>query len=42
LAQRAADPNRRFSQSTAYRQLFSPAVIGQRYAQRLQQIWSNR
>ena len=40
LAQRAADPNRRFSASQAYRPLFSPEAIGQRYAQRLQQIWS--
>jgi len=42
LAERAADPSRRFHQSSAYRPLFSPEAIGQRYAQRLQQIWSNR
>jgi glycosyltransferase involved in cell wall biosynthesis len=42
LAQRAADPNRCFGKSPAYRPLFSPKAIGQRYAKRLQQIWSNR
>jgi glycosyltransferase involved in cell wall biosynthesis len=42
LALRAADPTRRLSQSQAYQPLFSPEAIGQRYAQRLQQIWSER
>ena len=42
LAERTSDPDRRFHQRAAYQQLFSPEAIGQRYAQRLQQIWSNR
>ncbi len=40
LARRAAEPNRRFQHVAYYADLFSPHLLGQRYAKRLRQIWS--
>lgn len=42
LRRRAREPNRRFDHVAFYSELFNPAILGQRYAQRLEHLWRTK